>query len=719
MTDASAQHIPAPASATRPADATLRDVGRSRTAAAIEATVVAVAVFVAAVGVVGLAIALLSRFSSSAALALGAVSGAGLVVGLVRSGVLGSQDTESPRAAGAAAVIAVVLVVVWTGWAAWSPSEHVVADRDPASYLTTAVWLADGNALDPDVATGGFESLRPDEVTFSSSATFPTGARTVEFQFNHLTSVVLAVADGIGGVGLMLRLPALVAGLGLLVLYFVAVRCTRRPVLALLAPAVLAVGLPWLFVARDTYSESVAVLLLWSAVLILVAVHERPSLIGGAVGGFLLGATVAVRVDALMYVAGAVALATLSIVSAPSREVGGRRGRAFAAALAAAAVPIAVAQLDLWGFTGEYAADLRSEITLLIGAVAATLVAALVVLLSWWRFPSLRDRFRPVPSAVATLAGVGVVVVLALLWVARPLLGPVLKSTADATTVVVGDLQAATGQAVEPLRTYAESTGWWMSWYLGVPAFVAAIVGAGLAMRRTLRAAAPAMVVTVLLGLLGLGSLYLWRPSITPDQLWASRRFVPAILPAFALLATLPLGWVLDRDRPARAWRLAGVALVSAALVVAPALSTWPLRDLAQQRGHVEVMLEACDLLGDDATVLVVDPWSAVGLTGSVRAWCDVPVGVPGPAFDDETMRRLVDAAEAQGRRVVLLSVDGPGLGGLSTAAGTMRSTSSALDRTSPVQTLTSLPDRYADPSSRLPATAPDGFRLHVRTVRP
>ena len=689
----------------------------------IELAAVATAVVVAAVGVVGLLMALLGRFAWTWALMLGVALGSALVVALVRSDVLAGGRVVgragSSRTTGIAAAVAVVLVAVWTVWAAWTPSEHVVADRDPASYLTTAVWLAEGHPLDPVVATGGLESLRPDEVTFGSSATFATGDRSVEFQFNHLTSVVLAVADGIGGVGLMLRVPALAAGLGLLVLYFVAVRCSGRPFLALLAPAVLAAGLPWLFVARDTYSESLAVLLLWSAVLVLVAVHERPSLMGGAVGGFLLGATVAVRVDALMYFAGAVALATLSIIAARSRRLGRRRLRAFAAALAAASVPVAVAQVDLWAFTGDYAADLRAELTLLIGAVAATLIGALVVLAVWWRMPSLRDRIRPARPHLATLAAVGVVVLFALLWIVRPVLGAAMKSTSDATTAVVGNLQAATGQPVEPLRTYAESTGWWMAWYLGVPAFVAAITGAALAMRRTLRATAPAMVVAVVLGLLGLGSLYLWRPSITPDQLWASRRYVPAILPALALLSTLPLAWLLDRNRPSHVWRVVAVAVLSAAFVAAPAVTLWPLRELAQQRGYVRVVTEGCDLLGDDATVLVVDPWSAVVLPSAVRAWCDVPVGVPGPAFDDGSMQRLVAAADAQGRRVVLLSVDGPGLAGVTNAAGVLRSTAPAFDRTSPEQTLAALPDEFADPATRVPPSAPDGFRIHVRTVEP
>lgn len=719
MSDATAQGI-APSDPGAPSGEQTPDrVIGSRCAAVVELVAVSAAITVAAVGVVGLAIALLGWFSWQAALALGTVLAAGLILALVRSGVLESQDLESPRAAGVAAVVAVVLVAVWIAWAAWSPSEHVTADRDPASYLTTAVWLVDGHPLDPDVATGGLESLGPDEVTFSSSATFATGDRTVEFQFNHLSSVVLAVADGVGGVGFMLRVPALAAGLSLLVLYFVAVRCTRRPVLALLAPAVLAAGLPWLFVARDTYSESMAVLILWAAVVVLVAVHERPTVLGGVVGGVLLGSTVAVRVDALMYVAGAVVLGTLSVVSARSRDLGGRRCRAFTVAAVVAAVPVAVAQVDLWAFTGDYAADLRSEIILLIGAVVLALLVAVSAVALWRRFPSLYRRVQALPPGVATAAGMAVVVAFAGLWLVRPLLGEVTKSAADATTVVVGNLQAATGQPVEPLRTYAESTGWWMAWYLGVPAFVAAIAGAGLAMRRALRGVAPAMVVTVLLGLLGLGSLYLWRPSITPDQLWASRRYVPAVLPACALLAMLPLSWILDRTRPSREWRVAAVVVLATALIGVPAVSTWPLRNLAQQRGYLGVVLEACDLLGDDATVLVVDPWSAVVLPSALRAWCDVPVGVPGPAFDEASMPRLVAAAEAHGRRVVLVAIDGPGLSGMPAAAGTMRSTRSAVDGTSPEQTLVSLPDRFANPASRVPPTAPDGFQIHVRPVRP
>ena len=693
--------------------------GRPTVASVIETGTLGLALFVGSVGLVGLTAALLGRYSWRWALVGGAVVAGVGVVGLSRSGVL-DRDDAAGRRAGAGAIAALVLVVAWTAVVGWSPSQHVVGDRDPASYLTTAVWLADGQPLDPDVAVGGFQALRADEVTFASSATFATGPRTVEFQFNHLTSVLLAVADGVGGTRLLLRVPALAAGLGLLVLYFVAVRCTRRPLLALVAPALLAAGLPWWYVGRDTYSEPVAVLLLWSAVMVLVAVHDRPDPIGGAVGGFLLGATVAVRVDALMYVAGAVVLAAVSVIASSTRDLGVRRLRSFATALGVTVLGVAIAQVDLWWFTGRYARDLRAEILLLVLAVAVATVCAVVAVVAWWRRPTWRERIRPAGSRLATAAGLAVVALFAGRWFVRPLLGEAVRSVPDATTEVIAGLQAATGQTVEPLRTYAESTGWWMAWYLGIPGFAAAVIGAGLAARRTLRVTAPAMVVVVVLGLVGLGSLYLWRPSITPDQLWASRRYVPAVLPALALLSTLPLGWILERPHPSSTrWRVGVVVAISVAMLVVPARSTWRLRDLGQQRQYLDVVLEACDLIGDDATVLVVDPWAAQVLPSSLRSWCRVPVGVAGREFDDSSLERLVDAAAAEGRRVVFVSVDAAGLAAMPTATGELRSTRVVVDRTTPDRTLASLPDQYADPSTLVPDTSPDGFQLHVRPVLP
>ena len=41
----------------------------------------------------------------------------------------------------------------------------------------------------------------------------------------------------------------------------------------------------------------------------------------------------------------------------------------------------------------------------------------------------------------------------------------------------------------------------------------------------------------------------LYRPAITPDQPWASRRLVPTVLPGFILLAVWAADWLLDLVR--------------------------------------------------------------------------------------------------------------------------------------------------------------------------
>ena len=69
--------------------------------------------------------------------------------------------------------------------------------------------------------------------------------------------------------------------------------------------------------------------------------------------------------------------------------------------------------------------------------------------------------------------------------------------------------------------------------------------------RRLARATDPPLLLP--LAVLGAGTaLYLFRPSIAPDQIWAMRRFVPAGLPLLCLLAAVALAAGLDRLRTAR-----------------------------------------------------------------------------------------------------------------------------------------------------------------------
>ena len=93
----------------------------------------------------------------------------------------------------------------------------------------------------------------------------------------------------------------------------------------------------------------------------------------------------------------------------------------------------------------------------------------------------------------------------------------------------------------------------------------------------------------------------LYRPSITPDQPWASRRLVPVVLPGFILLAVWARagssGWLRQRgSEPGDLRRVAAAA--GAALVLPAAMTTF---GLGVRRGGPGASVTA-DGLGGKAT---------------------------------------------------------------------------------------------------------------------
>ncbi len=653
-------------------------------------------------GLVGHVLAVLGVFTPWPALAVGALVGAGLWAAALRHG--GAAALPDGRRTGVGAVAAVVLVVAWTVAAAWTPSQHVVVDRDPASYLTTGIWLANGGQLQAEVATGGLEVLADDELTFRSVATYEVAPQTAEFQFVHHTSVLYALGATVGGPALALRLPALAAGLGLLAVWVVATLVSRRPLLALFPVALLGVGAPLLFAARDTFSEPFSLAAGWWALVVLLTVHRRPNVWLAAVGGLVLGTTVAVRLDALLFVVALVVLGGLSSLAPSSAELRRSRRDAFAVATLAALVPIVVAGLDALFRAGTYFAEHRGMVLAMVALLVVVAAGWAVAWLVSVRRPELRGRVAPLPRSWAVAAGGLVIAVFLFAWFVRP----------HVQELRFPDLPPRNGA-----RSYYEDTAVWLSWYLGWFGFALSIAGMGWGTQRILRGRASAATVVVVTVTTGLCAVYLLHASVTPEQLWASRRFLPAILPGLAIAASLPIAWLLSRGRPSGPWRLAGAGAAVLLALVPLAASTWPIRGMAQQRGYLDVVLDACDLIGDDATVLVVDPWAANVLPQSLRAWCDVPVAVPDVGFDDAALDRLQRAVDASGRRLVLVAADGDGLAAIPWATGEQRRTRVVVNPVEPDRTFESLPDGYLDPSVVAPPQSPEGFTLWVRPVRP
>ena len=250
----------------------------------------------AAAGLIGVALGLVGVFRTWIVLPLALVVTACGAVGL-RSAF---GPLRAARAPTIAAALALALAAVVSIGAAAFPSQPTVVVRDPGSYVNTALWLSEEGTLEVDADEDAFGSIL--DLRRSSAAVYELDDGRLQFQFNHLTSALLAVGYDLGGHRLVFRMSAMALGLGLLGVYTVTVRVTRRPFLSLTVPALLAVAAPILFVGRDTYSEPFTLALLWAAILLAATLHRRPHPGIGAVVGLLVGALIATRVDALLYI---------------------------------------------------------------------------------------------------------------------------------------------------------------------------------------------------------------------------------------------------------------------------------------------------------------------------------------------------------------------------------------------------------------------------------
>ena len=110
---------------------------------------------VAAVGAIGLLLAIKGWYSTWLALALGLPVAAAMVLATRRNMSTG----VSTRAARIGATAALALALGYMIAAGVSPSQNVVVTRDPGSYQNTARWLARDGSLEVDARGKAFAGI--------------------------------------------------------------------------------------------------------------------------------------------------------------------------------------------------------------------------------------------------------------------------------------------------------------------------------------------------------------------------------------------------------------------------------------------------------------------------------------------------------------------------------------------------------------------------------
>lgn len=523
-------------------------------------------------------------------------------------------------------------------------AEHLVVNRDPAIYLTTARWLAAEGDLRVDRFDEAFGG-----VVFASVPGFSSPDADPNYpQFPHGLPVVLAGAGWMDPT-LILVLNPIIASLALLCVFAVGTQA-MRPFWAAAATGLLAATFPFVFMARDTYSEPLATALLFGG-LWLLAPGGRPRPALGTMAGVLLGGVCVVRIDGLVSLIPVAAVLALWLRHA-RRQGDQTRVRSIAATAAGALVTTAYGLVDTRFFSPDYfRGDLEPRLAALAAAIAAAAVAGYVLAPWFWEIDEPQWRPRALLRGGTLAAGVGLAGALTWMATVRPAVDGIPELASDVTGRLI-DLQDQVGTL-----SYR-----WQEFYLGRPGTALGFVGllglTGVALLRG-RDAAPIALPGVILSTT---MLYLVSPNITPDQVWAMRRFVAIAIPGLLLGAM----WLAGRaweQRPARL-RLAGplLALAIVAVAAVPVVETTrPLRSVRIGHPSHALVESVCDLATTEPSAVLVADEGLLNFTlpMTIRSWCGVPAAGASTALGDDVLTAMAARWADEDRRLLVLSASG------------------------------------------------------------
>jgi hypothetical protein len=541
-------------------------------------------------------------------------------------------------------------------------SEFLIVMRDPASYMQFANWIAHHGSLPIPQDRAAFGGTHPG-LSFDSFAFYQVG-NTVVPQFMAGLPMVLAGGYWIGGVAAALVMAPVLGALAVLTFGGLAARLVG-PRWAPLAALVLAISLPEMFTSRSTYSEPLVQILFLGGFCLVIDSFGTDGIgrrVTAGLGGLALGLTLLVRIDG--------ASDMLPVIPYCGLLLLGRRRQQAIPLLGGLVVGAAYGGVDGLVLSRPYLHSIKTSLEplALVGGLIVLAVTVAVVLL-WDRgLPKITGTW--LPNAVALLAFVVMIG-----FAIRPYLQTVRANSGAATEDYVASMQRADHLPVDPSRLYYELSLHWVFWYIGLPAVLLGTLAAALLARRCLWGRVPIWTLPLMTFAWTI-VVTLYRPAITPDQPWASRRLVPAVLPGFILLAVWGMSWLVGRARRSGYDRVTSGALTAicgAALVLPAAMTTFglgvkdggplglkPTADgLAVQttyRGEIAALNGMCAAIPANASVVfLVYGLDGDWLTEDVRGTCNVPVARLHTG-SSSTVEQVVRGIERAGRRPVLLA---------------------------------------------------------------
>jgi len=598
----------------------------------------------------------------------------------------------------------VVIVAGLTAWQVAQASQALIVVRDPGTYLQTGYWIAQHGSLPIPESLTAFGGAHPG-LNFGTTGFLTTGSGIYPAVTPGLP-LVLAGAFWVHGTTAAIAAGAILGGLAVLSFAGLVARLVG-PQWAPAGALVLGISMPQQYISRTTLSETALQITLFGGLCLLadslglraarpaaglavVANPAEPSearwvrflsaeRVLAALAGLSLGFGLVLSLDALPYL--------LAVIPFGCALIMGHRPQA-------APFPLGILVGAGYGLLGSFLLDRTfldavGKSAGLAGVVAAWLIAGSVVVIYLARVGWIR---RMVPRALAArplrwLPAVGAFVVLAALigLFVRPYVQRMHGHPSLADYNFIAALQREQGLPVDPTRTYAEQTLYWLIWYIGLPTVLLGAFGVALVLRRSLGTlltwrdptsvwrmwALPTALICA-----GTAAM-LWAPDIVPDQPWASRRLVVLALPGLILCALWAASWLgrRARDRGARALTAGVAGLFCVAAMLVPTVATTfglgvthsgsggGLRVVTQEgmalkrigAGQSAAISGLCARIPRNASVVIVDWPTATEFAQVVRGMCGVPTAWMSrqPAAAVQTVTASIAQA---GRQPVLLA---------------------------------------------------------------